>query len=94
MHSLPNYLENMKQELLNKGNKKAAWNVIHEYFDFMGMEAIGEELWIMTKGVITNDLMEQSEKGQDRHDIIFNYEFMLLFFDAVKLLHDKWEQKR
>ena len=59
----------------------------------MGMESIREELWILTKGTITNDLMEQSEKGKDRHDLIFGYEFLVLFFEAVKVLHDKWENK-
>ena len=94
MHSLPAYLENMKQELLNVGSKKAAWAIINEYFHFMGMEGIREELWILTKGTITNDLMEQSEKGIGRHDLIFGYEFLILFFDAVKVLNDKREKKQ
>lgn len=93
MHSLPDHLENMKQKLLNKRSKKAAWKIIAEYFSFMGLETIREELWILTKGTITNDLMDQSEKGMDRHNLIFGYEFLVLFFDAVKLLHDKREQK-
>lgn len=94
MHSLPDYLEDMKQKLYSKGSKKAAWNIIDEYFHFMGVEGIREELWILTKGTITNDLMEQSEKGTDRHNLIFGYELLVLFFDAVKVLHDKWEQKQ
>lgn len=94
MHSLPDYLENMKQELRNKGNKKAAWAIIDEYFSFMGIETIKEELWILTKGTITNDLMDQSEKGIDRHNLIFGYEFLLLFFEAVKVLHGKREHKQ
>lgn len=94
MHSLPDYLENMKQELRNKGSKKAAWKIINEYFSFMGLESIREELWILTKGTITNDLMDQSEKGIDRHNLIFGYEFLVLFFDTVKVLHDKWKKKR
>lgn len=94
MHSLPDYLEGMKRKLLNKGSKKAAWSIIDEYFHFMGIEVIKEELWILTKGTITNDLMEQSEKGMDRHDLIFGYEFLVLFIDAVKVLHDKWEHNQ
>ncbi len=93
MHSLPDYLENMKDELLSKGSKKAAWSIINKYFHFMGIETIREELWILTKGTITNDLMEQSEKGMDRHNLIFGYEFLVLFFDAVKVLHDKREHR-
>ena len=94
MHSLPEHLERMKQALLLKKNKKAAWTVIDEYFHFIGIESIKEELWILTKGAITNDLMDQSKKGVDRHNLIFGYEFLLLFFDAVKVLHDKREHKQ
>lgn len=93
MHSLPEHLQRMKQALLRKKNKKAAWTVINEYFHFIGIESIKEELWILTKGTITNDLMDQSKKGADRHNLIFGYELLLLFFDAVKVLHDKREQK-
>jgi hypothetical protein len=94
MHSLPEHLERMKQALLRKKKKKAAWTVINEYFHFIGIESIKEELWILTKGTITNDLMDQSKKGADRHNLIFGYELLLLFFDAVKVLHDKREHKQ
>jgi hypothetical protein len=94
MHSLPGYLEEMKQRLLNEQSKKAAWGIINEYFHFMGIETIKEELWILTKGTLTNDLMDPSAKGLDRHNLIFGYEFLVLFFDAVKVLHDKRENKR
>ena len=94
MHSLPEHLQRMKQALLHKKNKKAAWTVINEYFHFIGIESIKEELWILTKGTITNDLMDQSKKGADRHNLIFGYEFLLLFFDAVKVLHEKREHKQ
>ena len=94
MHSLPEHLQRMKQALLHKKNKKAAWTVINEYFHFIGIESIKEELWILTKGTITNDLMDQSKNGKDRHNLIFGYEFLLLFFDAVKVLHDKREHKQ
>jgi len=60
----------------------------------MDIEEIKEELWILTKGTITNDLMEQAEKGIDRHNLIFSYEFLMLFLDAVKVLHNKWEHNQ
>ncbi len=94
MHSLPAYLENMKQRLLSEQSTGAAWSIIDEYLHFMGLETIKEELWILTKGTLTNDLMDQSQKGIDRHDLIFGYEFLVLFFDAVKVLHTKWEQQK
>ena len=94
MHSLPTYLENMKQRLLSEQSTGAAWSIIDEYLHFMGLETIKEELWILTKGTLTNDLMDQSQKGMDRHDLIFGYEFLVLFFDAVKVLHTQWEQEK
>jgi hypothetical protein len=93
MHSLPDYLEEMKQELLHEQSKKAAWSIIDEYLRFMGLETIKEELWIMTQATLTNDLMDVSAKGLDRHNLIFGYEFLVLFFDAVKVLHDKRKNK-
>ena len=91
MHSLPTSLQHLRQNLQTKGSKKAAWKVIDSYFHAMGIETIKEELWILTKAALTNDLAEQLEKGMDRHNLIFGYEFLLLFLDAVKLLHEKWE---
>ncbi len=88
MHSQPTYLQRMKEALRQKKSKKAARAVIHEYFSFMGLEGIREELWILTKGAITNDLVEQSDNGKDRHDLIFGYEFLLLFVDAVWVLYE------
>ncbi len=94
MHSLPDILENMKQNLLSKRSKKTAWKIIKEYFSFFGLETIREELWILTKGAITNDLVDQSEKGEDRYDLIFHYEFLVLFTDAVNVLNDKRKKKQ
>lgn len=88
MNALPNQLERLRQKLLTEKSNDAAWNIIDEYFSFMGMDTIKQELWILTKGTLTNDLMEQNEKGLDRHNIIFGYEFLLLFLDAVKTLHE------
>jgi len=32
--------------------------------------SIKEALWMLTKGAITNDLMGQSKKGADRHNLV------------------------
>lgn len=65
MNSVPDYLHQMKDKLLQKGSEKAAWRIVDAYFHFMGIGCLKEELWILKKGNITNDLMEQSEKGID-----------------------------
>lgn len=93
MHSLPKYLENRKQTLLNKGGKKAAWDIINEYFQYTTIESIKEELWLLTKSTITNDLVEQAEDGADRHNLIFGYEFLVLLLEAVHQLYQIRKEK-
>lgn len=91
MHSLPDYLEDLKERLLSERSTTTAWKIVDEYFLFMKPERIKEELWVLTKGAITNDLLESSRKGSDRFNLIFGYEFMMLFVDAVKVLHEAAE---
>lgn len=88
MHTLPGYLQNLKQRLLKEKSESAAWAVIDEYFHYISLESIKEELWILTKGTITNDLMDQSDIGVGRHDLIFGYEFQVLVMEAVHQLYD------
>ena len=94
MHSLPAYLENLQQTLHSRQSKKAAWDIIDEYFHFIKPGDCKKELWILTKGAITNNLIEEADTGAKRHDLIFGYEFLCLFVDAVHLLHSKRQPKQ
>lgn len=94
MHSLPAYLQNLHQTLLSRQSKKAAWDIIDEYFQCMKPEDSKKELWVLTKGAITNDLLEEADTGAKRQDLIFGYEFFCLFIDAIHLLHTKRQQKQ
>jgi hypothetical protein len=38
--------------------------------------------------------MEQSEKGIDRHNLLFGYEFLVLFIEAVNLLQEKRRERK
>ncbi|GAA4300622.1 hypothetical protein [Compostibacter hankyongensis] len=87
MHSLPKDLEEMRQELLKEKNKEAAWAIIKEYFQFISIAETKKELWVLTKGALTNDLVEESEEGTTRHDLIFGYEFLILLLEAVHVLY-------
>jgi len=44
---------------------------------------------VLTTGTITNDEMQQLQKGIDRHNIIFFFEYTKMFFEAVDFLHNK-----
>ncbi len=93
MYSLPKYLERKRRTLVKKGSKKAAWDIVHEYFTYAPLEDIKEELWVLTKGTITNDLMHQAAEGVDRHNLIFGHEFLKMFLDAVYRLYEIRKEK-
>jgi hypothetical protein len=73
----------MQNELQQKPDKETAFRIIEDYFNFFSKETIQNHLWIFTIAAVTNDELEQSEKGVDRYNHIFFYEFTRLFFDAV-----------
>jgi hypothetical protein len=93
MYSLPEYLERKGRTLMKKGSKKAAWDIIHEYFTYAPLEDIKEELWVLTKGTITNDLMYEVSEGVKRHNLIFGHEFLKMFLDAVYRLYEIRKEK-
>ena len=94
MSTIPKYLTRLEDKLKAKQTPKAAWKIIDEYFSFMDKQTIHQELWMLTVGTVTNDLMNKAEKGMDRHDTIFFYEYTKLLFDALSFLHDKHKIKK
>ena len=87
MHTLPGILADMQQRLREDKSAAAAWAIIEEYFACNGPEGIRTELWTLTKGAITNDLMDEAETGAKRHELLFGYEFLQLMIDAVEVLN-------
>jgi len=94
MSVLPNALNKLRQDFTKAQTKKAAWNIIEEYFNFFGLYDIHDELWLLTAGMLTNDEMEQTEKGTDKHNLIFFFEFTKMFAEAAHLLHNKRQKKQ
>lgn len=84
MNSLPGKLANLQTRLRREQSPEAAWAIIDEYFSCNGPDGIREELWIMAKGAITNDLVADS--AACRHELLFGYEFLQLMVDAVGVL--------
>ncbi len=91
MNSLPSTLAKMQQRLRREQSPEAAWAIIDEYFSCNGPDGIREELWIMAKGAITNDLVTDS--AASRHELLFGYEFLELMVVAVGVLHEQRMQK-
>jgi len=88
MSALPPFLIGLQQKLAEEKTKGSAWKIIDEYFSFFSRECIDEELWRLTVGVLTNDTIEL-EKANDRHDIIFFFEYTKMFYEAVHLLYTR-----
>jgi len=93
MSTLPEILSKLRQEFLDKQTKESAWNIIEEYFSFFGLDDVHNELWMLTTGTLTNDEMQQFQKGADRHNLIFFFEYTKMFFEAAYLLHDKYKKE-
>ncbi len=90
---LPQTLNNLRRALAKNQTKESAWNIIDEYFSFFGLDDVYHELWVLTAGTLTNDEIQQSKNGLDRHNLIFFFEYTKMFFEAVLLLHDNHKKK-
>jgi hypothetical protein len=87
MNTLPASLANLRQHLQQAPAPAAAWAIVEEYFHFIKPAGFQQQLWVLTVGLLTNDEMQQAEKGRQRHDIIFFFEFTLAFAEAVHYLY-------
>ena len=93
MSILPETLTNLRQNLAANPTKESAWKIITEYFSFFELDEVKDELWVLTAGALGNDDLQQSQKGIDRNNLIFFYEYTKMLFEAVDLLHDKRKRK-
>ena len=93
MSILPETLNNIRQNLTDNPTKESAWKIITEYFSFFELDEVKDELWVLTAGALGNDDIRQTQKGIDRNDLIFFYEYTKMFFEAVDLLHNKRKKK-
>ena len=91
---LPETILQLHQHLHEKQTPKAAWDIIHEYFNFFGVDHVQSELWLLTIGTLTNDEMEKSENGKDRYNLIFFFEYTKIFVEAIHTLYADKVQKK
>ena len=88
MSALPDLLLNFQRNLREEQSKAAAWAIIHDYFSFFG-EEWKKDLWQLLVGTLTSDQMDRLEKGMDRHNLFFFYEYTTLLLEALSLLREK-----
>ena len=84
MTTLPGKLATLQTRLRREQSPEAAWAIIDEYFSCNGIEGARDELWMMAKGAITNELV--ADTAEKRNELVFGYEFLQLMVEAVCVL--------
>jgi hypothetical protein len=65
----------------------AAMEVINEYYNFFGGDGMRKDMWLLLSAAMGNPHAENLAKAAERYNLIFFYEFTLMLFDAVYLVH-------
>jgi|SRR6478672_6108742 len=88
--TLPPVLLSLAQQLNNPAavdeNRAAALSIVHGYFDLFADDAVQKQLWQMLCGSM-GSRMQSLQTVEACQDLIFFYEFTLLFMQATKCLH-------
>jgi len=88
MCMLPGALKHQQDELTSRPKEATAKKIVDEYFRYVDVNYIHEQLWLLTHGTITNELLE-TQTAADRHNLIFFYGYTKLFFSAAWFLYNK-----
>jgi len=84
--NLPEALLDLHKQLLTHQTPEAAWAIVKEFFFCFSPGGIQSEMWQLLSGALTSKQMPVLKKPVSRHNLIFFYEFTLLFTQAVNLL--------
>ena len=88
---LPAVLMEMREALIHSGEgeakQKAARDIVEEFHDFFGVEGMRQDMWKLLSAAITNVAAAGMEDASQRYNLLFFYEFVLVFSDAVYILH-------
>lgn len=83
---LPETLQELYDNFQQQHNSEAARALIQEYFFCFKRETVNKELWRMLAGLLSDPKMPHLKKGVQRHNLLFFYEFTLIFMEAAELL--------
>ena len=83
---LPQALQDLYARFCQQPGSETASLLVKEYFACFGGDTISRELWRMLAGTLSDPRMPQLQKGIQRHNLLFFYEFTLIFMEAAELL--------
>jgi hypothetical protein len=82
-------IRKMQARLMYSHTEKTAWKIVDNYFRFFDLKSFEEEFYDMLVGALSSNEIQKSEKGRDRYNFIFFYEYTKLLVAAIKLLHER-----
>lgn len=83
---LPQSLQNLYHSFQQQPSPHTARELLKEYFACFGRGTVNRELWRMLAGALSDPEMPGLKKGVQRHNLLFFYEFTLIFMEAAELL--------
>ena len=89
MSTLPGILKQLHQQFTAMPNPTTAKQIMEQYFSYNNAIEAQQQLWELTHGSITNELLADTQTATDRHNLIFFYEYTSLFLQAVYFIHGK-----
>jgi hypothetical protein len=89
MSTLPGILKELHEQFTTAPAEATAQQIMQQYFGYINATQAQQQLWQLTHGAITNDLLTDTQTAADRHNLIFFYEYTSLFINAVYFLHSK-----
>lgn len=62
-------------------------DIIKEYYSCFGATGMRQDMWLLLCGTMGNVQADELADASSRRNLLFFYEFTLLLFDAVYMLH-------
>jgi hypothetical protein len=92
-HLLDKTLADLQRELANAEGKDereaAAAAIIKEYHTFFGGDEMQKDLWFLLAAALTHPDLDGVSGEINRSNLFFFYEFTLMLFNAMYVLHGK-----
>jgi len=89
MSTLPGILKQLHEQFSTMPKEATAKEIKKQYFGYINATQVQQQLWELTHGTITNELLKDTQTAADRHNLIFFFEYTNLFINAVYFLHGK-----
>lgn len=92
MHTLEGLpMWELYKDLLSKADNESAWKIIQEFYRLFDEKDPQELLWFMLTAALRSD--NEEIEARHRGNMIFFYEYSVVFFKAVKVLSEQHAPK-